>query len=106
MVLTALDLIFVLDNQQREAIEFYRKSWAEALWVINKLKQKIPREAAEQIQVEYEVNRLDPDFSFYKAVFEKDPRPLIPLGERLREHSSSGLVFYLSGKHEYTGCLQ
>ena len=80
----------MLDNKRREAIEFYRTSWAEALWLINKLKQQIPKEAAEQIQVEYQVNRLDPDFSFYKAVFAKEPKPLIPLGERLREHSSTG----------------
>ena len=89
-VLTALDLIFSVDKARLESIAFYRQAWAEALWLVRQLKAYLPKEPSNQVQVEYEVNRLDPDFSFYKAVFAKEPKPLIPLGERLREHSSTG----------------
>jgi hypothetical protein len=71
-------------------MDFYRHAWAEALWLLRQLKAHLPKATCQQIQVEYEVNRLDPDFCFYKAVFAKEPKPLIPLGERLREHSSTG----------------
>lgn len=89
-VLAALDLIFCLDKNRREAMTFYREAWAEALWLVNQLKKQIPQAAAEKIQIDYQVNRLDPGFSFYRAVFAKEPKPLIPLGERLQKHSSAG----------------
>jgi hypothetical protein len=63
---------------------------AETLWLVRQLKAHLPKEISQGIQVEYEVNRLDPDFSFYNAVFAKEPKPLIPLGERLQKHSSTG----------------
>jgi hypothetical protein len=69
---------------------FYREAWAEALWLLAEFKKQVPKAVTEKIQIDYQVNRLDPEFSFYKAVFAKEPKPLIPLGERLQKHSSAG----------------
>jgi hypothetical protein len=39
----------------------------------------VPAEVKERIQMDYEVNKLDPDFDFYKAVFGKEPSAYQPL---------------------------
>jgi hypothetical protein len=90
LVLTVLDLIFLQDRKRMETIEFYRKAWAEARWVLEQVLPYVPDFAREHVQAELEKHRADPTFDFHKAVFGKEAKPLKPLAVHLQEHSSTG----------------
>jgi hypothetical protein len=83
-----LNLIFLQDQKLREATDLYRKAWAETRWMLEQLLPHIPDEIKERIQVEYEVNMMDPDFCFYQATFGQKPKSFEPLAVRFQEHSS------------------
>lgn len=76
LVLTALSALCLRSDQRREEIEQYRKMWAKEVWFAEQLWKHVPREAQKQILIDLEVNETDPDFSFYKAAFGEDPKPI------------------------------
>lgn len=90
MVLTCLDFIFLLDKQNREAIEFERTGWAQTLWLLQQSRKHLPKEIRKRIQMEFEINKTDPDFDFYKEAFGEEAKPLKPLGGHFTKHSSTG----------------
>lgn len=57
--------------------------WAKEVWLVEQLWEHVPREVRQRVLIDLEVNETDPDFSFYKAVFGEDPKPIPSLAPSL-----------------------
>jgi hypothetical protein len=79
LVLKSLELIFLIDKKRTEKIEANRKGWAEALWLLQQIKPYVPAEIKERIQMEFELNKTDPDFDFAKEAFGEKDEAIQPL---------------------------
>ncbi len=55
--------------------------------MVQQLRQHVPDEVFRQIRMDYHINKLDPDFSFYKAVFGEDPKPVPSFADSLTRRS-------------------
>jgi hypothetical protein len=64
--------------------------WAQEIWTIEELRKHVSSEILENIRIQSEVLEMDPEFSFYKIVFEEPPEPVRPLGTHFQKHSSTG----------------
>jgi hypothetical protein len=78
-VLNALDLIFLSDRKRRETIISLQELSAADEWLAKRLQEHVPKNVLRDILIDYRVNTMDPDFSFYKAIHGEKPAPLRPL---------------------------
>jgi hypothetical protein len=100
LVLSTLNLIFHLDTKRIEDLNKFREMWAQEVWknlqLMNRLCPQIPKDVFEDIEIQAEVLEMDPDFSFYKTVFEEEATPFPSLSTmrslhvQTQEHSSTG----------------
>lgn len=78
-MLNALDLIFLLDRKRRETIISLQELSAADEWLAKRLQEHVPKNVLRDILIDYRVNTMDPDFSFYKAIHGEKPAALRPL---------------------------
>lgn len=78
-MLNAIDLFFLVDRKRRETIISLQELSAADEWLAERLQAHVPKDVLRNILIDYRVNTMDPDFSFYKAIHGKKPAPLRPL---------------------------
>lgn len=78
-MLTALDLISLCDKKRRETITGLQELSAADEWLAKRLQPHVPKDILRNILIDFRVNSMDPDFSFYKAIRGEKPAPLRPL---------------------------
>jgi len=80
LILKYLELFCVSYNKRVADIEKYREDLAQQVWLVNALREHVPEQVFQDIWIQCQVNEIDPDFSFYKTVFGKQPEPVPALG--------------------------
>jgi hypothetical protein len=77
LVLTALDylgLICLLTQENQDENRKLKELSYQSAWREARLLKHVPSDVAERIWVDFNVNRLDPDFSFEKSVMHNDEK--------------------------------
>ena len=79
LVLGSLELIFMLDERRRKEIEGLQEECAAEEWLSSRLKAELPPDVLRAVLIDFRVNHMDSDFSFYRAIHNRPPVPVRPL---------------------------
>lgn len=67
-----LEMLYQFQSALEAKVRELKEARAMEAWTWQQMLARVPPEIAEQILIDRKVNEMDPDFSFYKTLFQKD----------------------------------